>query len=44
MTLMKSGHHTLWLAVAGLEPVCRGEGVGVFGQHAGQAGEDIGEA
>ena len=43
MTLMKSGHHTLRLAVAGLEPVCRGQGVGVFGQYAGQAGEDIGE-
>ena len=43
MTLMKSGHHPLRLAVAGLESVGRGQGVGVFGQHAGQAGEDIGE-
>ena len=32
------------MTVAGSELARRGEGVGVFGQHAGQAGEDIGEA
>ena len=36
---MKSGHHPLWLAVAGFEPIGRGQGDGVFGQHVGQAGE-----
>ena len=32
-----------WLAVAGFEPVGWGQGGGVFGQRAGQAGEYVGE-
>ena len=43
MTLMKSGHHPLRLAVAGFESVGWGQGDGAFGQHVGQAGEDVGE-
>ncbi len=43
MTLMKSGCHALRPATAGFEPVGRGEDDGFFGQHAGQAGENVGE-
>ncbi len=43
MTLMKSGCDALQLPVAGFEPVGGGQGDGVFGQHAGQAGEHVGE-
>ena len=41
MTLIKSGCHTLRLPAAGFEPVGRGQPDGVFGQHAGQAGEHV---
>ena len=43
MTLMKSRRHTPRLAVAGFEPVGWGQRDGVFGHHAGQAGEHVGE-
>ena len=43
MTLMKSGHLADRLAVAGSEPVGRGEAGGLAGQHRGQAGEYVGE-
>ena len=43
MTLMNSGHHPQWLAVAGFEPVGGGQGHGVFGQHSRQACQDVGE-
>ena len=41
MTSMKSGHHTLRLAAAGFEPVGWGQGDGILGQHARQAGEHV---
>jgi hypothetical protein len=43
MTLMKSRRHTPRLAVAGFEPVGWGQRDGLFGHHAGQAGEHVGE-
>jgi len=43
MTPMKSGCPTNAFPTAGFEPVGRGQGDGVFGQHAGQAGEHVGE-
>jgi len=43
MTLMKSGCPTNAFPTAGFEPVGRGQGDGFFGQHAGQAGENVGE-
>ena len=43
MTLMKSGHPAKRFPTADLEPVGRGQRDGVLGQHAGQAGEHVGE-
>ena len=43
MTLMKSGCLTNAFPTAGFEPVGWGQGDGVFGQHAGQTGENVGE-
>ncbi len=43
MTLMKSGGHAIRFPAAGFEPVGRGLRDGVFGQHAGQAGEHVRE-
>ena len=43
MTLMKSGRQAQRFAVAGFEPVGGGQRDGVFGQHAGKAGEHVGE-
>ena len=43
MTFIKSGRFPNFLAVAGFEPVGGRQGDCVFGQHAGQAGEDVGE-
>ena len=43
MTLMKSGHFANRLAATRLEPVGRGEACSLAGQHAGQAGEHVGE-
>ena len=43
MTLMPSGCHSLRFTAAGCEPVGGGQRDGVFGQHPGQAGEDVGE-
>jgi hypothetical protein len=43
MTLMKSGCHATLFPVAGFEPVGWGQGDGILGQHAGQAGENVGE-
>ena len=40
---MKSGCHALRLAAAGFEPVGWGQDFGIFRQHAGQAGENVGE-
>ena len=43
MTRIKSGNLPLFFSSAGFEPVGGGLGDGVFGQHAGQAGENVGE-
>jgi hypothetical protein len=43
MTLMKSGRLSNLLPAAGFEPVGRGQGFGIFGQQAGQAGENVDE-
>ena len=43
MTPIKSGNLPLFFSSAGFEPVGGGLGDGVFGQHAGQAGENVGE-
>ena len=43
MTLMKSGCLTNHFSSAAFERVGWGQGDGVFGQHAGQASENVGE-
>ena len=43
MTLMKSGCLSNLFSAASFEPVGWGQGFSLFGQHAGQAGENVGE-